>query len=89
MEQGGTPQERLTYAFRQALQRSPDERETEVLTSLWQKHKEDYTREPGDAEALLNVGEWPLPENADQVELAAWTSVCRAILNLHETITRY
>ena len=25
----------------------------------------------------------------DKVELAAWTSVCRVILNLHETITRY
>ena len=26
---------------------------------------------------------------ADDVELAAWTSVCRVVLNLNETITRY
>ena len=29
------------------------------------------------------------PKSADEVELAAWTQVCRVILNLHETITRY
>ena len=32
----------------------------------------------------------PLPANgSDADELAAWTQVCRIILNLHETITRY
>jgi hypothetical protein len=30
-----------------------------------------------------------VPADADAAELAAWTSVARAILNLHETITRY
>ena len=27
--------------------------------------------------------------DVDPVELASWTSVCRVVLNLHETITRY
>ena len=40
------------------------------------------------AESLLKVGLAPLPPAADQAELAAWTSVARVILNLHETITR-
>ena len=31
----------------------------------------------------------PEPKGADESELAAWTQVCRVILNLHETITRY
>jgi hypothetical protein len=30
-----------------------------------------------------------VPEGLDRAELAAWTEVCRVILNLHETITRY
>ena len=30
----------------------------------------------------------PAPPSIDPVELAAWTSVCRTILNLHETVTR-
>ena len=28
-------------------------------------------------------------KDLDRAELAAWTSVARVILNLHETITRY
>ncbi len=34
------------------------------------------------------IGAHPVPGQIDHVELAAWTSVCRTILNLHETITR-
>lgn len=87
-EQGGAPSERLTYAFRQALQRVPTDQEKAILVALWQKHRDEYAKDPANAEALLKVGDWPLPANVDKVELAAWTSVCRVILNLHETITR-
>jgi hypothetical protein len=30
-----------------------------------------------------------VPDDVDPIHLAAWTSVARVILNLHETITRY
>ena len=30
----------------------------------------------------------PAPAGVDPAELAAWTSVARVLLNLHETITR-
>ena len=30
----------------------------------------------------------PAPADVDPAELAAWTSVARVLLNLHETITR-
>ena len=30
----------------------------------------------------------PIPPDIDPAELAAWTSVARVLLNLHETITR-
>ena len=52
----------------------------------------------GKASALMFVPEihvvgqpFPVavPNNAAETELAAWTQVCRVILNLHETITRY
>jgi mono/diheme cytochrome c family protein len=88
MEQSAPAGDRLTFAFRQALQRTPTAQESEVLTALWQKHRDEYSKEPANAEAVLKVGEWPVPANVDKVELAAWTSVCRTILNLHETITR-
>ena len=30
-----------------------------------------------------------VPAGADRAELVAWANVCRVVLNLHETITRY
>jgi hypothetical protein len=37
---------------------------------------------------LLKIGLTPAPQNLNPTELAAWTSLARVILNLHETITR-
>ena len=34
------------------------------------------------------TGQSPIPADIDPAELAAWTSVARVLLNLHETITR-
>jgi hypothetical protein len=48
----------------------------------------DYANQPGQAKQLLTVGDAPVPKDIEPVELAAWTNVCRVILNLHETITR-
>jgi len=41
-----------------------------------------------DAEKFLKVGLAPEP-TGDKAELAAWTSLCRVLLNAQETITRY
>jgi hypothetical protein len=43
---------------------------------------------PKSAEQLLHVGDSALPPDMAAAELAAWTSVTRVILNLHETVTR-
>ena len=37
---------------------------------------------------LLDVGMFTPPETLEAAEVAAWTSVARVLLNLHETITR-
>ena len=44
--------------------------------------------DPAAARALLGTGDSPVPADIDPAELAAWTSVARVLLNLHETITR-
>jgi hypothetical protein len=36
----------------------------------------------------LKVGAAPSPPAVAPAELAAWTSVARAVMNLHETVTR-
>ncbi|MCE9552748.1 MAG: PSD1 and planctomycete cytochrome C domain-containing protein [Planctomycetes bacterium] len=89
MREGGkTPQERIAYVMRQTLGRPAESTETEVLQKLYEKHLAEYQADPKAADQLLAIGESPLPSNVVKTELAAWTSVARAVLNLHETITR-
>ena len=37
---------------------------------------------------LLTIGLAPVGKDLDRPTLAAWTSVARVLMNLHETITR-
>jgi hypothetical protein len=78
---------RLEWAYRRVLGRSPREAEGRILLALLAKHKEQYAADEAGAKALLSVGDAPV-ETKDMAALAAWTSVARAMLNLHETINR-
>ncbi|QDU61818.1 Planctomycete cytochrome C [Planctomycetes bacterium Pan216] len=87
-EGGSTPESRLDFAFRHAVSRSPDEYEAATLTRLLETSRKLYQDEPKDAAELVATGLTPVPNDLDQADLAAWTMVARAILNLSETITR-
>ncbi len=81
--------ERLAAVSADALSRPflPEE-QTRLLTLLG-KLRAEYRARPADAELLLKVGAMAAPQGLDRIELAAWTNLCRVVLNLHETITRY
>lgn len=84
----GDVSSRLAWAFSQVLQRHPTKLETDELTALYGKHVREFSETPSSAEALVKIGISERPGNAPQAELAAWTSIARVLLNLHETITR-
>ncbi len=79
---------RIAWAFERATSRKPKAEEVAVLTSVLAKHRTDFASKPDDAKKLLAIGDMPAPKDVKPEELAAWTSVCRVVLNLHETITR-
>lgn len=80
---------KLTWAYRRAVSRSPSATEKLLLSNLLDKHRAAYKADRAAAEALLkSAGESPLPTDVDLAEVAAWTSIARTLLNLHETITR-
>ena len=87
-EGGATEAERISFAFRKAVSRDASADEAEVLTELLQKHRTEYAADPAAADAILKTGSLPVPGDADRTQLAAWTSVARVILNLHEVMTR-
>lgn len=89
MKQGGsTAAQRVDWAFRRALSRSATPEESQILVALYDKHHKQYKADTTAAKKLLGVGDAPAPAGVDPADLAAWTSVARVILNLHETITR-
>jgi hypothetical protein len=81
--------QRIDRVFRLALGRLPAERERASLLAFLEKQRAEYRERPEDAAKVLKVGLHPGPTGIEQTELAAWTGVCRVVLNLHETITRY
>ncbi len=80
--------ERICWAWKQALQRSPDPIELEMMTQLVEAQSEIYASNPESAKKVLSVGIVPIPEDIDSAELAAWHHVARVLFNLHEFITR-
>ncbi len=87
-EGGKDAQSRIVFAFRLALARKPSAHESQVLRGLLSQQLADYRREKKAAGELLRVGESPVDDKVDRAELAAWTMVASAILNLDETITK-
>jgi ubiquinone/menaquinone biosynthesis C-methylase UbiE len=89
MREGGSLEAtRLRYAYRRAIQRDPTTEEANLLLQLYRQHLAQYQAAPAAAAALLKVGDAKPPQGMQPAELAAWTSVARVVLNLHETITR-
>jgi Protein of unknown function (DUF1553) len=86
-EGGSTTTDRINFAFRQATSREADAEERRSLEQLLTESQNYYGQNDAAIE-LLNVGIVKNPANLDQRELAAWTIVARAILNLGEVITR-
>jgi hypothetical protein len=89
---GESDAKRLAYAYQRAVSRSPDEWEAIVLTRLLDSQRKHYGERLEDAKKLIGFGiaehRTEAKSNPQLVDLAAWTCVARAILNLDETITR-
>jgi len=79
---------RIAWAWREAVSREADERERQLLLDLLSESRGRYAGDEAAARGMLTVGQAPLPPATNPVELAAWATVTRAILNLHETISR-
>jgi len=89
VSKGGSGFDRqLTWIFAQALDRAPSSQERKILAELYQDNLKRFTASPENARKFITVGDSPVPDRAKIPQLAAVTTVTRAVLNLHETITR-
>jgi hypothetical protein len=79
---------RLTRLFVRCGARAPDAEELDALARTLATFRARYAADPAAAQALLEVGETMAPAELDPAELAAWTLIASAILNLDAVITR-
>ncbi|MBM4022752.1 MAG: DUF1549 domain-containing protein [Planctomycetes bacterium] len=79
---------RLTYAFRRVVGRRPTGYDLDALRRMHARQLELYVAAPEAASHLLAVGEHRRDPSLDPAAHAALSSVCLAILNLDETLTR-
>ncbi len=90
MREGGPDtKSRIAWAYRSAISRKPDDAIVIELQKVYEAHLKHYSSKLDDAKLLTSTGITPVVKDLDVAELAAWTSVARVVLNLHETITRY
>lgn len=88
--------QRIRRAYQLALARDPKPAEAASLGKFLATQRDYYRANPADAEKLGKIGFATMPvaqakekSPPDVAELAAWTNLCRVVLNTHETITRY
>lgn len=80
---------RIDTAYERALARKPTAKERRTLKAFLQRERKRFRAESNQADPFLEVGLHPSSDELAPTELAALTSLSRAVLNLHETITRY
>ena len=89
LEGGGNVRKRIDFAFRAAFSRPPLSAERDIVLQLLERQEERFASEPGRADDLLSTGISAVPAGVASKDLAAWTTVARALFNKHEFLMRY
>lgn len=82
------PVMRLKYGFKLCFSCEPQSSELRLLRGTLDSKLAHFKNNPDAAAELLAVGHSSVDEQLDTVELAAWSSVARVLLNLSEFITK-
>jgi hypothetical protein len=88
MKAAADPAGRLAHAFRRVLGRTPSDYDLEALARMHVRQLAIYQADAEAAKQLLSVGESKRDEAFNAAEHAALASVCLAIFNLDEALTR-
>jgi hypothetical protein len=88
MREGGANfEQRLSYAMALCVCRPPSLAELRTLYSTFEQEMNRFQKDPAAVSQILAVGESPVEPQFDRAELAAWSALANALLNLDETIT--
>jgi hypothetical protein len=88
LAESGDDAAKLTRMYRRCIVQPPSERDLALIQTTLDEFRTRYREAPADAEALVKDGASPLPDGVDKPELAAWTMVASALMNLYDATTQ-
>ena len=77
IHEGAAIEDRVHFALRLCLCRTPDPGQVEVLSAMFRRELEHYRQDTDAARALATEPLGPLPAGMEAAELAAWTTVAK------------
>src|ERR1700744_6077142 len=80
LQDNSNDQAKITRAFRLIICRKPNEKELSILTGLYNEELKGMDEQT--AERVLNVGEYPMPQNIDKIAMAAMMKTIDTMYNL-------
>ena len=92
LEKDSSTENRIDLIFMRAFSRTAMPDEKKVVRDLLESQLAFYETNLEQAEQLISIGQTPKTATeklqVTDPQLAAWTSVCRAVMNMHEFILR-
>ena len=79
---------RIDHVFQRVLARTATPSEKNVLLTGLSRSRQEFAEHPNNANSLLAIGDSKASSDLDRIELASWTALCLAVLNLDETLTK-
>lgn len=88
MQEETTVAEKIEKAFGTIVCRTIKPEEKEMLLGYYNEQESAFMKEKEQAEAFINVGEFPASKDRDVVKVAALMQIIHTIYNLEETIVK-
>tara|TARA_R110000851_G_scaffold86731_3_gene188865 strand:+ start:1228 stop:3531 length:2304 start_codon:yes stop_codon:yes gene_type:complete len=88
MQEESTVAEKIEKAFGTIVCRTIKPEEKEMLLGYYNEQESAFMKETEQAEAFINVGEFPASKDRDVVKVAALMQIIHTIYNLEETIVK-
>ena len=81
---GDSFDQRIGFAYQEALNRAPDEEEKAIFKQLLEDTRAQYDQGENEVTQLGKVGISPAATDISPADLAPWTTVARGLFNLYE-----
>ena len=83
-EAGKDYEEQINYGFRLLCGRKPGSKEMQIMKDQYRFAMDSYEKNPGKAEAIIGIGEFPYDDSLDKTKTAALALVANTMMNFDE-----